>query len=76
MTLHNLTFVSGLMADLRAAIAAGRLAEVADALRGALRPLQRCASSSCLLVSQDARRGACRARSALGAAREGAAAAR
>ena len=27
MTLHNLTFVSGLMADLRAAIAEDRLAE-------------------------------------------------
>ena len=33
VTLHNLTFVSGLMAELRAAIAADRLADAADAFR-------------------------------------------
>ena len=33
VTLHNLTFVSGLMADLRAAIADDRLAATADAFR-------------------------------------------
>jgi queuine tRNA-ribosyltransferase len=33
VTLHNLTFVGGLMADLRAAIADGRLAEVAEGFR-------------------------------------------
>jgi queuine tRNA-ribosyltransferase len=33
VTLHNLHFVGGLMADLRAAIAEGRLAEVAAAFR-------------------------------------------
>jgi queuine tRNA-ribosyltransferase len=33
ITLHNLSFVARLMADLRAAISAGRLAEVARALR-------------------------------------------
>ena len=38
VTLHNLAFVARLMADLRAAIAAGRLAEVAAAVRGGAAP--------------------------------------
>jgi queuine tRNA-ribosyltransferase len=38
VTLHNLSFVARLMADLRAAIEAGRLAEVAVALRGGAEP--------------------------------------
>jgi queuine/archaeosine tRNA-ribosyltransferase len=38
VTLHNLSFVARLMADLRAAIAAGRLPEVAAALRGGAEP--------------------------------------
>jgi queuine tRNA-ribosyltransferase len=33
VTLHNLAFVAGLMADVRDAIADGRLAEVADGFR-------------------------------------------
>jgi queuine tRNA-ribosyltransferase len=38
VTLHNLSFVARLMADLRAAIGAGRLPEVAAALRGGAEP--------------------------------------
>ena len=38
VTLHNLTFIARLMADLRAAIAAGRLAEVAAAVRAGAAP--------------------------------------
>jgi len=38
VTLHNLSFVSRLMADLRAAIDAGRLPETAAALRGGASP--------------------------------------
>jgi queuine tRNA-ribosyltransferase len=38
MTLHNLTFVSGLMADLRAAIAAGTLGEVVEGFRAGAAP--------------------------------------
>ncbi len=38
VTLHNLAFIARLMADLRAAIAAGRLAEVAAAVRGGAAP--------------------------------------
>ena len=38
VTLHNLSFVARLMADLRAAIAEGRLAEVAAALRAGAAP--------------------------------------
>jgi queuine tRNA-ribosyltransferase len=38
LTLHNLAFIAGLMADLRGAIVAGRLAEVAAALRGGATP--------------------------------------
>jgi queuine tRNA-ribosyltransferase len=38
VTLHNLAFVARLMADLRAAIAAGTLAEVAAAVRGGAAP--------------------------------------
>jgi queuine tRNA-ribosyltransferase len=38
LTLHNLTFIAGLMRDLRAAIAAGRLGEVAAALRAGAAP--------------------------------------
>ena len=37
LTLHNLTFIARLMADLRGAILAGRLAEVAAALRAGRR---------------------------------------
>ena len=38
LTLHNLAFIAGLMADLRGAIVAGRLGEVAAALRGGAAP--------------------------------------
>jgi queuine tRNA-ribosyltransferase len=38
LTLHNLTFVGALMERLRAAIAAGSLAETAAALRGGAAP--------------------------------------
>jgi queuine tRNA-ribosyltransferase len=38
LTLHNLTFIARLMADLRGAILEGRLAEVAAALRGGAAP--------------------------------------
>ncbi len=38
LTLHNLNFVARLMDDLRAAIKAGRLTEVADALRAGAAP--------------------------------------
>jgi queuine tRNA-ribosyltransferase len=38
LTLHNLAFIAGVMADLRGAILAGRLAEVADALRAGAAP--------------------------------------
>ena len=38
VTLHNLSFIARLMADLRAAIDEGRLAEVAAALRGGAAP--------------------------------------
>jgi len=38
VTLHNLAFIARLMADLRAAIAAGTLAEVAAAVRGGAAP--------------------------------------
>jgi queuine tRNA-ribosyltransferase len=38
LTLHNLSFVARLMGDLRAAIDAGRLAEVASALRAGAAP--------------------------------------
>jgi queuine tRNA-ribosyltransferase len=38
ITLHNLAFIERLMADLRAAIAAGTLAETADALRAGAAP--------------------------------------
>jgi len=38
LTLHNLAFVSGLMADLRGALAAGTLAETAAALRSGAAP--------------------------------------
>ena len=38
VTLHNLSYVARLMADLRAAIAAGTLAEVAAAVRGGAAP--------------------------------------
>ncbi len=38
VTLHNLTFIARLMADLRAAIAAGTLAQVAAAVRGGAAP--------------------------------------
>ena len=39
VTLHNLSFIARLMADLRAAIDAGRLAEVAAALLAGRRPV-------------------------------------
>jgi len=39
LTLHNLSFVARLMEDLRAAIDAGRLAEVAGALRAGAAPM-------------------------------------
>jgi queuine tRNA-ribosyltransferase len=42
LTLHNLTFVAGVMADLRDAIAQGRLGEVASALRGGALPTACC----------------------------------
>jgi len=38
VTLHNLSFIARLMEDLRAAVDAGRLAEVAAALRGGVAP--------------------------------------
>jgi queuine tRNA-ribosyltransferase len=38
LTLHNLTFVAALMAELRAALRAGELARVASALRSGARP--------------------------------------
>jgi queuine tRNA-ribosyltransferase len=38
LTMHNLAFIARLMADLREAIVAGRLAEVAAALRGGAAP--------------------------------------
>jgi queuine tRNA-ribosyltransferase len=38
LTLHNLAFIAGVMADLRAAIHAGRLTEVAAALRAGAAP--------------------------------------
>jgi queuine tRNA-ribosyltransferase len=38
LTMHNLAFIAGLMADLRAAIVEGRLSEVAAALRGGVAP--------------------------------------
>jgi queuine tRNA-ribosyltransferase len=38
LTLHNLAFIAGLMADLRVAIHTGRLAEVAAALRAGAAP--------------------------------------
>ena len=38
ITLHNLAFIGRLMADLRAAIAAGTLAETAAALRAGAAP--------------------------------------
>jgi len=38
VTLHNLSFIARLMADLRAAVDIGRLAEVAAALRGGAAP--------------------------------------
>ena len=38
VTLHNLAFVARVMADLRAAILAGTLSEVAAALRGGAAP--------------------------------------
>jgi len=38
LSAHNLTFIARLMADLRAAIIAGRLAEVAGALRAGAAP--------------------------------------
>jgi queuine tRNA-ribosyltransferase len=38
VTLHNLSFIARLMADLRAAIATGTLAEVAAAIRGGASP--------------------------------------
>ncbi len=38
LTVHNLTFIAALMGDLRAAIDAGRLPEVAAALRAGARP--------------------------------------
>jgi queuine tRNA-ribosyltransferase len=41
VTLHNLSFIASVMADLRAGIEAGRLAEVADALRAGARPRAR-----------------------------------
>jgi queuine tRNA-ribosyltransferase len=39
VTLHNLSFISRLMEDLRSAIADGRLAEVAAALRAGASPV-------------------------------------
>src|SRR3954454_18442777 len=42
VTLHNLTFLSALMGDLRAAIADGRLGEVAAALRAGASPSFQC----------------------------------
>ncbi len=41
LTLHNLAFIARLMADLRAAILEGRLAEVAGALRAGAAPRRR-----------------------------------
>lgn len=41
LSMHNLTFIARLMADLRGAIMEGRLAEVAAALRGGAAPGQR-----------------------------------
>jgi queuine tRNA-ribosyltransferase len=38
VTLHNLSFIARLMADLRASLASGRLAETAAALRGGAAP--------------------------------------
>ena len=38
VTLHNLSFIGRLMADLRAAVDAGRLSEVASALRAGAAP--------------------------------------
>jgi queuine tRNA-ribosyltransferase len=38
LTMHNLAFIAGLMADLRGAIVDGRLSEVAAALRGGASP--------------------------------------
>jgi queuine tRNA-ribosyltransferase len=38
LTMHNLAFIAGLMADLRGAILEGRLGEVAAALRGGAAP--------------------------------------
>jgi queuine tRNA-ribosyltransferase len=38
VTLHNLSYVARLMADLRAAVAAGTLASVAAAVRGGAAP--------------------------------------
>jgi len=38
LTVHNLSFIAALMADLRSAIVAGRLAEAAGALRAGARP--------------------------------------
>ena len=38
LTLHNLTFITDLMAELRAALAVGRLAETAEALRAGAVP--------------------------------------
>ena len=46
VTLHNLTFVSGLMADLRAAIAADRLAEGRRRVQTGLCARRRARSSS------------------------------
>jgi queuine tRNA-ribosyltransferase len=40
LTLHNLNYVARLMGDLRAAIKAGRLGEVAEALRSGVPPSQ------------------------------------
>ncbi len=39
MTLHNLSYIARLMADLRAAIAAGTLAEVTAAARAGAAPV-------------------------------------
>ena len=50
LTLHNLTFLARLMADLRGAILAGRLPEVAAALRAGAAPGARRASSRLLLM--------------------------
>ena len=45
LTVHNLTFIADVMADLRAALAAGRLAETAAALRSGAAPVGPAAGS-------------------------------